>query len=126
MTYSGNRSVNYHFAGCCQATEWRKIVAHGASRGLWECTRISPGGAKDNRLVLEPDFLSPLTGLMPRGALYPRLASWATVCRRSAASSRPANAPLAGRLGRPEALTVPARQICSTTSSFSAAEKQGG
>jgi hypothetical protein len=44
------------------ATEWRKIVAHGMSRGLGVLRFVSPGGATENpRPFIR--FLSPLTGL---------------------------------------------------------------
>src|SRR5207249_843069 len=70
-----------------RATEWRKMVAHGAGRGSSVLTRISPGGATQNCPALTPDCLPPLAGLFAGYPLYPRFASWAIVWRRSTACS---------------------------------------
>ena len=52
------RKVESRFA----ATEWRKIVAHGVSRGLGVSIFSSPGGATENPLS-STRLLSPLPGL---------------------------------------------------------------
>jgi hypothetical protein len=46
------------------ATEWRKIVAHGVSRGLGVLRFVSSGGATENPRPFTR-FLLPLTGLWP-------------------------------------------------------------
>ena len=48
---------------CFAATEGRKIVAHGVSRGLGVLRFNSPGGATEYPLSFTR-FLSPLTGLL--------------------------------------------------------------
>ncbi len=56
------------------ATEWRKILAHGASRGnTWTGALLSPIGAKDPSRLL----LSPRWGLLETHAVTPRLTPWA-------------------------------------------------
>ena len=70
----------------------------GASRGSSVFTRISPvSGATRNGLLLHQLFCPPLAGLVAGYPLYPRLASWAFVWRRSAACSHGQIEPLAGR-----------------------------
>src|SRR5438046_365960 len=44
------------------ATEWRKTVAHGVSRGLGALSATSPGGAAEKSRTFRAGFLSPLQG----------------------------------------------------------------
>ena len=46
-----------------EATEWRKTIAHGVSRGLGVSVGTSPGGATEKSPELPDGFLSPLRGL---------------------------------------------------------------
>jgi len=64
-----------------QPREWRKTVAHGASRGK---NAIIKSPVKGDRIPAGENFLSPLRG---SDCLYrdPRLAPWATFHRCSAA-----------------------------------------
>src|SRR3989440_3445261 len=47
------------------ATEWRKTVAHGVSRGLRVLSATSPGGAAEKSRPLAKLFLPPLRGFVP-------------------------------------------------------------
>ena len=75
--------------------ERREEVAHGVSRGNAAGNRTSPGGASENKshfVTILPGLplrliVSPLTGLVAFGNVFPRLAPWATVWRRYAAGT---------------------------------------
>src|SRR5205823_9970614 len=75
--------------------ERREEVAHGVSRGIAAGNRISPGGASENKSHLVTILhglrvrliLSPLTGLVAFGNVFPRLAPWATIYRRYGAGT---------------------------------------
>src|SRR5439155_5950352 len=53
----GIHRADRHAARSTGATEWRQIVAHGASRGSSVFTRISPGGATHKGPALTQNYL---------------------------------------------------------------------
>jgi hypothetical protein len=65
-----------------QPRQGRTIIAHGFNRGLNGQSEMSPGGTAENRAGnFQPDFLSPLRGLICFWNAYPQLKLRAIFCR---------------------------------------------
>ena len=70
------------FRGAMAASERRKKIAHGASRGVVDKREQAPSGAKENFRI---GFAAPTGAWMIFVNLNPRLKPWATIGRCSAA-----------------------------------------
>src|SRR5689334_9266242 len=99
-------------AGATSAPEGRQNVAHGVSRGDRDDEHPfpsfvpAPAGATECTARTARQILSPLPGLGLAPFAYPRLTSWATFCRRSAAEDFAA---LPGHLVRARRRSSPRR-----------------